>query len=133
MYFKCQNLKKYIDSILFDSGETIAIMITKENNKQIEISLVVTGKVNIEYKDDIYKIPSQFPLDLKNLIMTNKYWDCEDYVFVNNNNWFEFICKINNEEIDGIICEKDISKCSMIEIKEDMLEIVQEILNKYCL
>lgn len=128
--FQCNELSQYTDSMLFDSGEQIAAMECEDGNTHINIWLEVRGEVRVDFDGVTYRRPSEFPDVLKELIKTNPgYWDCEDYVYVDMNNWFEYIYEIDNERwnnyMDGVLCEWDISKGNSEDIKKEMLEICE--------
>lgn len=125
--FECNdNLSQYVDSMLFDSGEEIATMEFEYNGKIINISLEVRGEVRVDFNGVRYNRPSEFPLELKELIKGNPAnWDCEDNVYVDMNNWFEYIYTIDDKYSDGVMCEWDISKWGPDEIKKEMIEICE--------
>lgn len=128
--FQCNELSQYTDSMLFDSGEQIAAMEYEYGNTHINIYLEVRGEVRVDFDGVTYRRPSEFPDVLKELIKTNPgCWDCEDYVYVDMNNWFEYIYVVDNEHwneyMDGVLCEWDISKGTPEHIKKEMLEICE--------
>ena len=130
--FKCnENLSQYVDSMLFDSGECIAEMECEFDNGDLcTISLEVRGEVKVYFNDEPYRYPSDFPPVLKELIKTNpRWWDEEDYVYVDMNNWFEYIYTVDGEHwnsySDGVMCEWDISKGTPEDIKKEMIEICE--------
>lgn len=128
--FQCNELSQYTDSMLFDSGEQIAAMECEDGNTHINIYLEVRGEVRVDFDGVTYRRPSEFPLELKELIKGNPIcWDCEDDVYVDIRNWFEYIYIVNNEHwndyMDGVLCEWDISKWGPEEIKREMLEICE--------
>lgn len=127
------NLSQYVDSMLFDSGEQIAEMIFEDNGKEVYLSLEVRGEVKVYFGDDgpAYRYPSEFPAFLKELIKANPgRWDTEDGVYVDMNNWFEYIYDIDGEYSDGIMCEWDISKATPEDIKKEMLEICEYLIKE---
>lgn len=134
--FKCNdNLSQYIDSMLFDSGECIATMECELDNGDLcTISLEVRGEVKVYFDGELYKYPSDFPPVLKELIETNPgCWDEEDYVYVDENNWFEYMFTIKDntyQYTDGIMCEWDISKGTPEDIKKEMIEICEWIMKE---
>jgi hypothetical protein len=130
--FWCDDdLSQYVDSMLFDSGECIAEMECEIGCAEIKISLEVRGKAKVYFGDDCqpYKYPSEFPQALKKLIKANPgRWDTEDGVYVDMNNWFEYIYTVNDKYSDGVMCEWDISKGTPEDIKKEMLEICEWII-----
>ena len=132
--FECdKNLSQYVDSMLFDSNTIIASMTCEINEHQINIDLMTRGYVNVEYKGDTYRYPSEFPQELKIKIKENpNWWDDED-VYIDENNWFEYIYDdtINGKTYsDGIVFEDDLSKYSVEQVKDDMVEVCKWIVNE---
>lgn len=117
--FKCEDdLSKYTDSMLFDSGEVIASGSFAFMGNRLDIDLVIAGDVAVTYKEDVYHSPSEFPDELKELIRSDRWWDTNDNVYVGLNNWFEYVY-----EGDGDVLEDDLSKMTKEDVKSDMLEI----------
>lgn len=119
--FNCEDLSLYTDSMLFDSELTIAVGKFAYGRHEIEVSLAVRGEVSVAYKGNIYNTPSKFPKTLKDMIRNNpNNWDGPD-VYINFNNWFEYIF-----ESDGRVYENDLSKAKPEEILEDMKNIARQ-------
>ena len=125
--FACnENLSQYIDSMLFDSGTCIAAMECELDNGDVcIISLEVRGSVNVDFDGSTYREPSDFPEELKQIIKEDKLWDCDDRVYVDMNNWFEYIYTVLGKYSDGVMCEWDISKGTPEDIKQEMIEICE--------
>ena len=126
--FKCNDLGQYVDSMLFDSGEQIAEMECEcDNGYTCTISLEVRGEVKVEYDGEIYRHPSDFPPELKEAIKTySGWWDTEEYIYVDMNNWFEYMYTFKDDTYqytDGVLCEWDISEGTPEDIKKEMIEI----------
>ena len=127
--FYCNaNLSQYVDSMLFDSGECIATMECEIDGIEISISLDVRGEVEVYVGEDSrpYKYPSEFPPALRESIKRNPgWWDCDDDIFIEQNNWFEYIYTVKGEYeyTDGVMCEWDISKGAPEDIQKEMIEI----------
>lgn len=134
--FTCnENLSQYVDSMLFDSGECIAEMECAFDNGDVcTITLEVRGEVKVYFDGEPYRYPSEFPAVLKELIKTNPgCWDEEDYVYVDMNNWFEYMFTIKDDKYqytDGMVCEWDISKGESEDIKKEMVEICEWIMKE---
>lgn len=134
--FQCEeDLSKYVDSMLYDSNTSIASMDLYKNGYQVKIDLLVRGEVRVSYKGIEYRNPSDFPQELKDLIKTQpNIWDCNEDVYVSNNNWFEFIYSIScNDELiesDGVILEEDLSKMKPKDVKQKMIEIIGYIIKQ---
>jgi hypothetical protein len=111
------------------------------NGIKINISLEVQGEVRVDFDGVRYNRPSEFPDVFRELIETNPgCWDIEDYVYVDMNNWFEYIYTVeyatgtqwegHKRYSDGIMCEWDISKGTSEDIKKEMTEICGWIFNE---
>ena len=132
--FECEeDLSQYTDSMLYDSDTTIAhIECAAADGTSVEMDLMVRGHVKVEYNGCTYKTPSDFPERLKKLIrkFPNK-WDLHRNIFISENNWFEYIYTVtqNGESYsDGIMFEKDLSKYSVEDLREEMLELCGNII-----
>ena len=64
--FECyEDPAKCVDSMLFDSGTTIAVLNYEDDEgHDINISLEVQGEVKVIYKGNTYVYPSEFPKEL---------------------------------------------------------------------
>jgi len=140
--FWCKDLQPYVDSMLFDSGEQIAYMSYESGEWLINVSLEVCGEVRVEYKGESYRYPSEFPDELREKIKNDMWWELyapsgegndetEQLLYVDNNNWFEYIYDIIKAPADrfkyrdGYVCEWDISTGTEEDIKADMLEVIE--------
>lgn len=128
--FRCNDLNQYVDSMLFDSGECIAEMECEcDNGYTLTITLEVRGEVRVDFEGETYHHPSEFPPVLKELIKTNPgWWDTEDYVYVDMNNWFEYMYTIKDDTYqytEGVLCEWDISNGAPEDIKKEMIDICE--------
>lgn len=135
--FNCEeNLAQYVDSMLFDSDTVIASMTCEcYNGDIISVDLTVRGSVEVDYRGETYRRPSEFPDALKKKIKKHPHdWEYDNATYVDLNNWFEFIYDIcrDGEEIvrEGEIFERDLSKLSVEELKDVMhllcLRLVKE-------
>ena len=116
------DLSKYVDSLLFESGTQIAYANFQKGKNKVYVSLEVRGQINIDYKGEIYTNPEEYPDELINLIKSGKiYFD--DNVYMNLNNWFEYIYTENNICSDGFVCEVDVSELSPYEIVNNLTEV----------
>lgn len=125
-------LSKYKDSMLFDSGTIIATIECEHNNHIVQIDLRVCGHVKVYYKGDYYRYSSEFPEELKEIIRDNPNgWDyLNDDIGVCENNWFEYIFTESFEGrsySDGIMFEDDLSKYSEEQLKQDMIDTCKSI------
>lgn len=139
--FECDNnLSKYVDSMLFDSGAVIATLnydneeLGENEVHDISVSLEVAGKVKVIYKDSTYTEPSEFPEELREKIRSTEFWDVyapddenEGDIYVDFNNWFELIYTIDGSYTDRIMFEEDISKYTPEKLKLKIIEIMQKI------
>lgn len=133
--FNCEeDLSKYVDSMLFDNDTVIATIECEDNNQKVIIDLMVRGSVNVEYQGNTYKHPSDFPMDLKEKIKANPgWWDTEDDVYIDMNNWFEYIYNHTIDDdtySDGIMFEDDLSKYSIQMVKDAMVEVAKYIMEE---
>ena len=131
--FECEeNLKQYTDSMLFDSNETIAVLDCEVEEHKIHIELMTRGEVRVDYKGVRYKVPSEFPDELKEKIKADPHWTAGDEdLYVDMNNWFEYIYDdtVDGETYsDGIMCEIDFTGFSKEDMKKKLIEIAQLIL-----
>ena len=132
--FGCyKNLNECVDSMLFDSDIMIASMECKIGNHNIVVTLMTRGSVKVEYKENVYRYPSDFPDELKAKIKNNpNWWDDDEDIYIDENNWFEYIYdhRYKGETYsDGIMCEGDISKYSIEDLKKEMMDICKWIVD----
>lgn len=130
-----ENLSQYTDSMLFESNLNIASMNYESKGCKVILDLMTRGEVNVDYKGVTYRSPLEFPEDLKEIIKTKPYWfnDTED-LYIDANNWFEYIydITINGKTYsDGIMFETDLSKYSVEELKTEMAEICEDIIDDH--
>lgn len=94
LYEDTKNIK---DSLQFDSGTLIAEYIDNDLSARIE----VVGDVRIIFEGDIFKYPSNFSDELKQIVAKGNAYD-DERIEVCENNWFELIVidNTNNTEID---------------------------------
>lgn len=100
-----KDLTNIQDSMLLDSGTTIAVLIDKTAGRIVSIE--VNGYVAVDWCPDgdfnfgnieTYTCPSDFPKKLKDIIATNPEWTKDPRVSVNENNWFEIFVNEENEK-----------------------------------
>ena len=120
--FEIGDLSKYTTSMLFDSGSSIASAEFSYKGIKHCVTLNICGEISVNYKGENYKRVEDFPEELVELIKKNPndFDVCSDDVFVWNNNWFEYL---EEDNLDGVIYEDDLSKASPDEILEDMKNI----------
>ena len=130
--FSCEkDLSKYVDSMLFDSGEHIAhIEYEDDKGNKLNIDLMICGEVKITIGDNVYDSPREFPESLKEYIKNHpNNWDCTyKDAYIVNNNWFEFIYS-HNGYTDGIVFEGDLSEYSNEQLKMEMIDLIDYIIN----
>lgn len=135
IYFD-KDLENCSDSLLFDSDEGIAVAYFADGyGNKVEMELIVTGEVNVSYKDVIYTTPSDFPADLVDIIKAGDVWYHDD-VSVNSNNWFELVFTVKNaegEEIayDGDVWESDLTKMSGDDLQTKLRDYADYLLDRY--
>ena len=138
--FECdEDLSKYTDSMLFDSGENIAHAEFVSGEKTLTLDLDICGEVRVTYKGETYCRPSEFPDELKELIKKNpNRWDTvapsgegndeeDSDIYVEFNNWFEVIYEFDDESffMDGDVFEEDLSKFTPETLKNLLTEWAQ--------
>lgn len=133
--FNCdENLKQYTDSMLFDSGTIVASLDCEHNGYKICIDLKVCGEVDVTYKGEDYRYPSDFPDELKEIIKNEPTWFIHtDDLYVTNNNWFEYIydCSYNGQTwSNGVLFESNLSAYSEIDLLNEMCELAMEIMEE---
>lgn len=125
MVLKNFNLYKMLEdcgeSMLFRKRTQIA---EAEFSNGIEVSLEVRGDVRVLFGEYVYTNPLEFPDELKTLIKSDKHWDTNEKVYVSLNNWFEYIITTPNGS-DGVVCEDDISKFTVEQLKQKMTEVAE--------
>lgn len=77
--------KEITDSLLLDSDTLIAKGTTSKGRK---FNLFVDGDIRVEWNDQIYKTPSQFPKELVEVIREHQVDNHLDAKVINNN-WYE--------------------------------------------
>ena len=92
-----ENMKNIKDSLQFDSGTLIAEYIDNDLSARIE----VVGDVRIIFDNEVFKYPSRFSDELKQIVAEGNVYD-DERIEVCENNWFELIVidNTNNTEID---------------------------------
>lgn len=123
-----QELKEFGNTLLYDSGETIAkatFVFCKDC--EFTVSLVVNGDIRIVYNDGVYKNAAQYPNELIQLLKESKPGDpLPENLFIDDSNWLEYVYK-GKEDIT--ICERDITKATPEDILGDMTKIAEYYLN----
>lgn len=113
------DMTKIVSSMQLDSDQVIATL----EKDGYEASLEVRGSVRVFYGEDniLYRYPSEFPQELKELIATNNEWELDSDVFADETNWFEiFVTNPNYTSVpDAIVV--DVEGYTPTQIK-DLLE-----------
>lgn len=86
IYTQYEDMKPIKDSMQFDSDTEICEYTPAD--KKVKITIEVRGEVGITYNDEVYKKPSEFPQEVKEIIQNGDLWNTDE-VYVGNNNWFE--------------------------------------------
>lgn len=119
-----EDLTECVDSMLYDSGTVIASGEFVCDGMEYSIDLMVTGHVCIIFDGVKYKCPSKFPERVKEIIKQGKLFD-SDEVEVVENNWFEYVVNVDGYS-EGFIFEGDLAEYTPQELKEEMIEIVED-------
>lgn len=124
--FDCEeDLSQYTDSLLFCSDECVATMtVEDERGYTLEMELIVTGDVNVEFNGENYFSPDDFPPELKQAIKDGKY---DEEFTAHNNNWFELVYSLtdssgNEIAYDGDVWESPLDKTTPEQLKAEMLD-----------
>lgn len=129
-------LEKCLDALLFNSGTDIAHMTCEFENYIVDIDLTVCGEVDIEYEGVDWKLPSEFPEELKKIIK-NHYSGVQNMAglcYVKDNNWFEFLYEVKKKPdkkhcySGGILFEADLCKYTQEELKKEFLNVCKNVL-----
>ena len=128
------DMTKIKDSMQLDSGTTIC---RYKTTHALSAVIEVRGEVNVTYKGENYRRPSEFPDELKERIEKNPgFWDvCAPSgepdgddgsdIYVGNNNWFEIFV------FEGDYCKAydviDVEGYTEEQLRECCEEFVQEV------
>lgn len=137
-YFDCEkDLSQYTDSLLFTDDEVpVEAEFEDSNGNNINLRLIVTGAVNLTYKEETYTNPADFPDELKEIIKSGEVYDNED-TYISDNNWFELVFTVTNaagEEIaydgDADIFD-DLSKMTADDLKTQLTDYAENLYLNY--
>ena len=135
--FECKDLKQFTSSMLYDRETIVATGEFEINGKNIEVFLMVDGDVNVDFKGETYRNPSEFPDELIDRIRRDPYhWDVtspsgepdEDNgtdVHVESKNWFSYVACEDKRFIDDLVEDRDISKLNPDDIMATMKEVIK--------
>ena len=117
--FYCeQDLSQYTDSLLFDTGETVATL----NYKDFEVIVDVTGEKKIFFNDEIYTQASDYPDELVENIKNGKIYDYLEDCYLEDNNWFDIAIYKNGIFVDDQVFEEDLCKLTSEQLKNIMID-----------
>ena len=121
------------DSMQLDSGETIACMKARGKRASIEVQGAVKVWWNPNVADgssptdgEYYNRPSEFPKELKSLILNNREWENDERVYVSENNWFELFVYDSDDDRLPVSDVVDIEYLSVNEIREMLLDAIND-------
>lgn len=119
-----------IDSILVESGTTLAYMKYIINDSEEELSIETQGEVKIRYKGDYYFRPQEYTDELKEIIRNQSYLE-EDLDFeILDNNWCELFYTIGGKtSFDGYVCDGEFGETEE-EIKQYFLDTIDWLENE---
>lgn len=106
------------DSMLIDSDTTIAY-IELDNNE--EATIMVRGDVKVWFNDELYKRPSDFPDELRNVFIDGTA-DYDERVSISNNNWFEIFYK----GFSDTVCAENLSDSNLYEALAEHINYVDK-------
>ncbi len=115
------------DSMLLDLGTVIATL----QKGDVKISLEVAGDVCVRFDDEWFLRPTEFPQELKDMIATGPtennneafWWECDDRVYVGNNNWFEAFIEAPGYS-DGVLV--DVEENTVAELFSCLIDIMEQ-------
>ena len=117
--FKSLDMLNVRDSLQFDSNTTVARY--KDGSYIAEINVV--GDVRLFFNNEIYEIPSKFPIELKRIIESGNVYS-DNRVDVINNNWFELTYgRLNSDYCTTTV---DVEGLSKQKIKELCATLISE-------
>jgi len=123
------------DSMELDSGQCVASLEVDD----LLVCVNVEGYVRVVFENSVYKAPSQFPDELKQLFHDGKAED-DERVFIDNNNWFESFIYYKNpdynpKEKDSIKWFCDNAWCEVLdgewENETDVFNTLLELAKEY--
>ena len=122
--FTCdKDLKKYTDSLLFDSGTVVAAMTIEDpQGYSVDMKIVVVGKPNVVFNGETYTSPEDFPPELIQAIKDGQY---DETFIAESNNWFELNYSLLDEDGETYDCdvwEADLSSMTAQQVKEEMFQ-----------
>ena len=117
-FYLDEDLTNVTDSMEFDSGTEIATLSFGDS----EASIMVCGEVRVTFKDELYRKPSEFPEELKEIIRAGHVFDHEN-VYVGNNNWFAIQFRDGTEwdPNDDVVDVEGLSKQEVFSLMWDAL------------
>lgn len=119
-----EDRKGVTDSLLLDSGQEIL----SGTVNGITASVRVCGDVDIDWKGQSYRRPSEFPEDLKIVIRKGALGN-DKRAYVINNNWFEVIVEDESgQHLQEDVIDLDLSTMSEEEGRTLLLDIVEDYL-----
>ena len=119
-----EDRKRVTDSLLLDSGQEIL----SGTVNGITVSVRVCGDVDIDWKGQSYRRPSEFPEDLKKVIRKGTL-DNDKRAYVINNNWFEVIVEDESgQHMQEDVIDLDLSTMNEEEGRTLLLDIIKDYL-----
>ena len=117
-FYLHEDLTNVTDSMELDSGTEIATLSFGDS----EAAILVCGEVRVTYKDELYRKPSEFPEELKEIIRAGHVFDHED-VYIGNNNWFAIQFRDGTEwdSNDVVVDVEGLSKQEVFSLMWDAL------------
>lgn len=123
-FLREEDRKGVTDSLLLDSGQEIL----SGTVNGITVSVRVCGEVDIDWKGQSYRRPSEFPEDLKKVIRKGTLGN-DKRAYVINNNWFEVIVEDESgRHLQEYVIDLDLSTMSEEEGRTLLLDIMEDYL-----
>lgn len=112
------------DSLQLDSGTVIATLC----QDGYLVSLEVRGEVRVTFDGVTYRVPSEFPQKLKDIISSGKVWK-DERVYIGNNNWFEVFVESRDgsDVLDWTSDTVDVEGYSVSKVLELLIETLDAV------
>lgn len=123
--FKCGDLTEYTDSLLFDTGETIATL----EYKNFLIVIDVTGEKKIYFNDEVYTQAFDYPDELIENIKNGHIYDYQEDCYLEDNNWFDVVIFKNKCYIYDEVFEEDLCQLTPEKLKKIMIDYLDYAIN----
>lgn len=134
--FECENLKEFGDSMLYDSGISIACVTLEKDGYEGTFDLTTQGSVKVFVGDNCYKHASQMPEEVLQQFRDGTFYSNDDN-YTDENNWWEVVYEIKEPNgitySDGFVLECDPKDYdSKNDFLNDIIEYFEDHVNCKC-